>query len=696
MDQTDEQYKRNSIRNLKGVGERYADKLNRLGLFSCFDLLFNLPFRYLDKTRCCAIAALQADDSLPRLIEARVTAASFTGRSGKVFQVTVRDDSASLDLKYFNISANFARAFAPGTSLTAFGLVKSDSFTGALTMYQPEITFLRPGEKARVEENLTPVYHLTEKLPQRLMQKIEQSALQLLQINPLSELLPAEQCPGGLSLNQAITACHYPKPAADGSLPRPQALPQFKRLAFEELTAYLISFILRKSRQSRKQAPVICCRKELQQRFLQSLPFTPTAAQTRVMAEVAADLQRGEPMLRLVNGDVGSGKTLIAVTAALHTAHNDLQTVLLAPTEILARQHYQKCSALLEPLGVHCVFISSKMQRSQRNESSKAVKSGQAKLIIGTHAVFQDKMEYHSLGLIIIDEQHRFGVSQRTELLKKGAGGLTPHQLSLSATPIPRTLQLALYADLAVSKLDELPSGRSPIITAAVSSALKDKAVQRLKYNLEQGVQAYWVCPLIEENEDLAVNSVKETYTRLKQLLPEHETALLHGQMSTDEKNQVMERFADGEVKLLIATTIIEVGVDVPNASIMIIDSAERLGLAQLHQLRGRVGRGSRQSYCLLIYDEEKATDTARQRLEIMKHTTDGFTIAAEDLRLRGPGDATGTRQAGFDIFRLADVVRDLPLLEQARSLAASVCSNNPQAAENLVWRWFPHFFSRE
>lgn len=695
MDQIDEQYKRNNVRNIKGVGERYADKLNRLGLFNCFDLLLNLPFRYLDKTRCLKIAQLQAD-GVPRLIAARVIASGFAGSRSKVFQVTVQDDSGTLDLKYFNISANFARAFVRGTALTAFGLVKPDNFTGALTMYQPEITFLRPGEPVAVEETLTPIYHLTEKLPQRLMQKIEQAALQLMKINPLHELLPAEHCPGGLGINLAIAACHHPRPMTDGSLPRPEDLPQFQRLAFEELTAYLISFIMLKARQSRRQAPVITWQEELQQRFLQSLPFTPTGAQTRVMAEVAADLQRGEPMLRLVNGDVGSGKTLIAVAAALHTAHSSLQTVLLAPTEILARQHYQKCSAMLEPLGVHCVFISSRMQRAERNETTAAVKSGQAGLIIGTHAVFQEKLEYHSLGLIIIDEQHRFGVTQRAELLKKGAGGLTPHQLSLSATPIPRTLQLALYSDLAVSKLDELPSGRSPIITAAVSSALKDRAVQRLKHNLEQGVQAYWVCPLIEENEDLSVNSVKETYARLTQLLPGHETALLHGQMSTDEKNQVMERFADGEIKLLIATTIIEVGVDVPNASIMIIDSAERLGLAQLHQLRGRVGRGDRQSYCLLIYDDEKATDTARQRLEIMKKTTDGFAIAAEDLRLRGPGDAAGTRQAGFDIFKIADVVRDLPLLEQARSTAAAVCSGSPEDAENLVWRWFPQFFSRE
>lgn len=695
MDRIDEQYQHIAVKNLKGIGPRYADRLNNLGLYNVFDLMLNLPFRYLDKTRCLKVNELKPD-GFPKLIEVKVLSASYAGRNAKIFEVNAVDDSGAVALKYFNIYPNFAMNFTRGIRLQAFGQVKYDNYTGVLTMYQPEVIFLRSGEPARVEKTLTPIYHLTDKLPQRIMQKIESDALQLLKEQPLTELLPAKYCPQHISISEAIAACHHPLPLGPNQLPAPHELPQFTRIAFEELTAYLTSLILLKAKQAVKAAPKITYSEDLQQKFIKALPFAPTGAQLRVMNEIFSDLGRQVPMLRLVNGDVGSGKTLIAIAAALHTAANGLQTALLAPTEILAKQHYQKCADLLEPLGVHCAFISSKMPKAQRNAVYAEVKAGTVQLVIGTHAVFQEKLEYKALALIIIDEQHRFGVEQRSELLKKGVSGLTPHQLTLTATPIPRTLQLALYSELAVSKLDEIPKGRSPIITAAVSSELKNKAVERLRCNLAQGVQAYWVCPLIEDTEELSVNSVKETYAELSQVLPEYSIGLLHGQMNTEEKNEVMEAFASGKIQLLIATTIIEVGVDVPNATIMIIDSAQRLGLAQLHQLRGRVGRGQKQSYCLLIYDDESATEIARQRLEIMKKTTDGFAIAAEDLRLRGPGDAAGTRQAGFDIFRIADVVRDLPMLEQAKNAAAALCQSSPENAVNLVCRWFPGVLKKD
>ncbi len=693
MDKVDEQYRSIPVKNIKGVGDRQADLLNNLGLFTVFDLLFNLPFRYIDKTRILKINELK-DDGLPHLTELNVLSAGFKGMGGKIFVVGAKDDSGYIELKFFNCYPSMARNFTPGRRLQAFGATKYDNYSGCLAMMHPEVVFLDGRKEVRPEKTLLPVYHLTGKLPQKNMGKFEQEALGILAAQPLSELIPPALLPKPYSLTDALLTCHYPPARADGSLPKPEELPQFARIALEELTAYLTSLSRLKARQAKRTALPIAFDATLQQDFLNSLPYAPTGAQLRVVGEIAADLAQRQPMLRLVNGDVGSGKTLVAVMAALQAAKHGVQTVLMAPTEILALQHYEKCSAQLSPFGINCVFLGSKLSAAQRRDRCARIKDGSAQLIIGTHAVFQDKVDYHNMGLIIIDEQHRFGVQQRAELLSKAPAGITPHQLTLSATPIPRTLQLALYSDLAVSRLDEMPPGRTPIITAAVSRQAKDKAIERLRVNLDKGVQAYWVCPLIDESEEENLNSVKQTFEELSRRLPHVQIDFIHGQMKSDQKNSVMEDFASGKTQLLIATTIIEVGVDVPNATIMVIDNAERLGLAQLHQLRGRVGRGQKQSYCLLIYNEESATDIARQRLEIMKTSTDGFAIAAADLKLRGPGDVVGTRQAGFDVFRIADAARDLPLLEHARRIADELTAHYPDKAEALVARWFPQYLS--
>ncbi len=692
MDKIDAQYRALAVKNLKGVGDRIADKLNHLGLFTLFDLLFNLPFRYLDKTKIYPLSELQADGNA-HLVKLEVVASGFKGQRAKVFLVSARDDSGYIELLFFNIQHYFAQNFTPGKHFLAFGALKHDSYSGALTMAHPEVTFLKADRvQKHLRPTLSPIYHLTDKLAQKNMGKIEHAALALLNAMPLTELIPPHLLPEGLqfSLTDAILTCHYPKPRPDGHLPLPETLPQFARICLEELTAYMCAMRRLKDEQQVKQAIAIPYDPKLQQDFLRTLPYKPTNAQNRVFAEVAADMEKSLPMLRLINGDVGSGKTLVAMMAALQAVKAGVQCVLLAPTEILAHQHYDKCVAQLGPLGVNCVLLGSKQNAAQKRSIQAAIQDGSAQLIIGTHAVFQEKVTYHRLGLVIIDEQHRFGVAQRAALTRKAPDGTTPHQLTLSATPIPRTLQLTMCADLAVSRLDEIPPGRTPIITACVSKASTAQAIERLRFNLDKGVQAYWVCPLIDDSEIAGVNSVTQAFELLSTHLPHCTMGVLHGQQSAEKKNAVMEDFASGRIQLLIATTIIEVGVDVPNATIMVIDNAERLGLAQLHQLRGRVGRGHKQSFCLLIYDDKTITPTAQERLKIMRQSNDGFAIATADLKLRGPGDLTGTQQAGFDTFRIANVARDWELLEKARTIADTLWQEERAVGENLIARWFP------
>ena len=701
MDKIDAQYRSVPIDVIKGVGQSYADKLHALGLNSLYDLLINLPFRYLDKTKVQTAAELaeHADPDAPKcLVSVVVTGTSFRGQHGRILVIRAQDDTGVIEFQFFNYHAKFAMAFKPGQHLAAFGAPKYNEYSRCMTMSHPELTFLKPGEKIATEKTLSPIYHLTEKLPQKIMGRIEQEALGIMTSQPLTELIPAELLPANLrcTLTEALLTCHYPAPCEDGSLPLPHELPQFERIALEEITAYLAAMRAVKARQQIKNAEPIYCSESLQKEFLATLPYKPTGAQLRVMEEIAEDMNSPHPMVRLVNGDVGSGKTLVAVMTALHAVKAGRQAVLLAPTEILAHQHYEKCAALLAPFEVQCAFLSSRLNAAERRRIYAQIADGTLQFIIGTHAVFQDKVVYEDLALVIIDEQHRFGTRERQAILNKGPQDYTPHLLSLSATPIPRTLQLALYSDLAVSQLDEMPPGRSPIITAVISRSAKDKAIARLNANLSSGVQAYWVCPLIEDSEELETTSVKEIYTELTERLPQCRIGFIHGQMSEEKKNQVMEDFASGKIQLLIATTVIEVGVDVPNATIMVIDNAERMGLAQLHQLRGRVGRGQKQSYCLLIYDEHKVTDLAAQRLQIIRTTTDGFAIAAQDLSLRGPGDVVGTKQAGFDIFRLADPARDLHLTEDARRIAAAITQDHPDLAADLIARWFPQYLDQE
>ena len=469
--------------------------------------------------------------------------------------------------------------------------------------------------------------------------------------------------------------------------------PSFKRICFEELIAYQLTLLSLKRRNEINLSREIKVNQDGIDSFIKSLPFSLTNAQLRSFNEISADMEKDKPMVRLLHGDVGSGKTMVAVLSMLDVFFAGFQSVLLAPTELLANQHFDKVNALLEPLNVKCVLLTSSVKGTKREAALKAIADGSAHVIIGTHAVFQAEVTYKNLALAIIDEQHRFGIDQRVALLHKAPIGLTLHQLVMTATPIPRTLQLALFSDLDVSKLDELPQGRKPITTAVMSDEKKGQIVNRLKEVCSKGTQVYWVCPNIEESEDETAN-VTETYKYLKKSLPNLKIGLVHGQLSSVDKNKVMKGFLDKKYDILVATTIIEVGVDVPNASIIIIEGADKLGLAQLHQLRGRVGRGAKESFCILVYkkNDDVDHDIAMQRLAIMKSTNDGFKIAAEDLKLRGPGEVLGQKQKGFDLFRVVDVNRDIDLIEPARNVALDLIKNDIETSKALVKRWFPNF----
>lgn len=705
-DSIDLQYKSLTLSNLKGFGEKTAQKYAQIGLTNVFDLLFNLPFRYEDKTRVSLISEVEPEGS-PALFDLHVIAPRiFNGRRFRVLNARVKDTAGTtINLTFFNPWESLEESMRPRAHLQAYGVLHFDN-RGYLSLTNPEVKFLKDNEQVQAEPRFSPVYHLTGKVPQWQMRKFENAALEILQTQPMAELLPEKLNPfGKLTLSAALLEVHKPEAAAWkkqleqmdadrarlNQIPQPSMLPAFRRLCFEELTAYQLAMLELRSGSEDKDAAAVPKDEALQQKFLQSLPFTPTGAQSRVFGEIMADLAKPHPMFRLVHGDVGSGKTLVALMSMLQVAASGGQSVLLAPTEILARQHFSTICRLSEPTGFKCALLHAGMKAAERRKALQAIASGEAQLIVGTHALLQKDVQYHNLVLAVIDEQHRFGIKQRAALLHKAPAGLFAHQLIMTATPIPRTLQIAMYADLHVSVLDELPKGRSPVITTMAGPERKEKVLTRLEKNLQQGVQAYWVCPLIEDSEDFSLNSVKSTFEMLEKRFAGSglKAGLLHGQMTGKEKTAVMEQFLHKEINLLVATTIVEVGVDVPNASIMVIDGAQRLGLSQLHQLRGRVGRGSTQSYCLMLYDDLTITDIARQRLQIMCETTNGFTIAEEDLKLRGPGEIFGTRQAGFDIFRLADAFRDADLLEQARACAETLRQQNPEQASKLVNRWF-------
>ncbi len=690
----DSYYTSSDIATLKGLGTSYTKSFYNKGISTYFDLLLDFPFKFLDQTKITKIENIKPDGGF-YFIDAHIASVqNVLTRRVKMLKMMLQDDTGKIEAVFFNLYPNQIQAYVRGRRLLAFGPVKYNEYNGVINFTQPTVTFLEEGDEVEPQERMTPVYHAVEKVPQASIRKAINGVLQTLHSIPLPELLPSEHNPFKLSLCQALDLIHYPYPPKnDGQKIIIEKTDAFRRVSFEELIAYQLTLLSLKRKNEQHNAKAIESFNDKIEEFLKTLPFTLTNAQLKAYHEVQNDLCTSKPMLRLLHGDVGSGKTMVAILAAIQVALSGSQCVVLAPTELLAQQHYRKFNELLEPLGINCELITSSVKGNKRKKLLSDIAEGKISVIIGTHSVYQDEIKYKNLILAIIDEQHRFGIDQRIALLKKAPADITMHQLVMTATPIPRTLQLALFSDLDVSTIDELPKGRKPIITAVMPDTRKAEVISRLNTVCHQGTQVYWVCPNIEENED-ETESVKTTYKELKKSLPDLKIGLLHGQLSTPDKNKVMKAFLDREYDILVATTIIEVGVDVPNASIIVIEGAQRLGLAQLHQLRGRVGRGALDSYCILIYkhSETDGNDIAMQRLAIMRSTTDGFKIATEDLKLRGPGEVLGNKQTGFDIFRVVDVNRDFELIDIARKAALSIIHNDSITCKALIIRWFPKF----
>lgn len=674
-----------AVTRLKGVGTALALKLERLGIDTVQDLLLHLPLRYQDRTRIRPVGSLRPGDE--GVVEGQVAASDIVQGRRRSLLCRLQDGTGTLSLRFFHFSAAQLKSLAAGKRVRCFGEVRPGP--SGLEMVHPEYRLLAEDAAVAVDECLTPVYPLTEGLTQGRIRALVTQALDWLEKGIVEDLLPEHlrsrwQLP---ELGQSIRYLHQPPVDADQTLLLEGRHPAQRRLAFEELLAHHLSLL--KIRQSVREqgAPALKPSGRLSLPFLEQLPFELTAAQRRVAREVARDLHQSQPMLRLVQGDVGSGKTVVAALAALQALENGAQAAVMAPTEILAEQHYNNFCQWLEPLGVQVAWLAGKVKGRQRNQQLERIASGEAQLVVGTHALFQDEVVFANLAVIVIDEQHRFGVHQRLSLREKGhQGQRTPHQLIMTATPIPRTLTMSAYADLDCSIIDELPPGRTPVKTLVIADSRRDEVVERVRRACGEGRQAYWVCTLIEESEALQCQAAEVTAQTLRDALPELRIGLVHGRMKAAEKGQVMAQFKAAELDLLVATTVIEVGVDVPNASLMIIENPERLGLAQLHQLRGRVGRGSVESYCVLMYHAPLSRQ-GRERLAVMRESTDGFRIAEKDLELRGPGEVLGTRQTGMMQFRIADLQRDSDLLPRVKQAAGEI-EQTPALMEALIQRW--------
>jgi len=674
---------------LKGVGEAMAEKLAKVGLENLQDVLFHLPLRYQDRTRVVPIGQLRPGQDA--VIEGVVSGADVTMGKRRSLVVRLGDGSGVLSLRFYHFSNAQKEGLKRGTHLRCYGEARPGA--SGLEIYHPEYRALNGDEPPPpVEQTLTPIYPSTEGLTQQRLRLLCQQSLGLLGPRSLPDWLPDvlardyQLAP----LDDAIRYLHNPPADADlDELAEGQHWAQH-RLAFEELLTHQLSQQrLRESLRSLR-APVLPKAQRLQAQYLANLGFQPTGAQQRVANEIAYDLSQQEPMMRLVQGDVGAGKTVVAALAALQALEAGYQVALMAPTEILAEQHYITFKRWLEPMGIEVAWLAGKLKGKARAAALEQIANG-APMVVGTHALFQEEVKFKHLALAIIDEQHRFGVQQRLALRKKGvAGELCPHQLIMTATPIPRTLAMSAYADLDTSVLDELPPGRTPVNTVLVADSRRFEVVERVRAACAEGRQAYWVCTLIEESEELTCQAAESTYEELGSALGELRVGLIHGRMKPAEKAEIMAEFKAGNLQLLVATTVIEVGVDVPNASLMIIENPERLGLAQLHQLRGRVGRGSAVSHCVLLY-HPPLSQIGRERLGIMRETNDGFIIAEKDLELRGPGEMLGTRQTGLLQFKVADLMRDADLLPAVRDAAQALIARWPEHVSPLLDRWLRH-----
>lgn len=674
------------VTELKGVGSSLAKKLTKLHLISVQDVLFHLPLRYEDRTRIYAIDDLQVNQT--GTIVGTILSSEIKFGRRRMLVVRVSDSSGSLTLRFFTFSAAQKNSFIQGRQIRCFGEVKRGP--SGFEIVHPEYKISDDdAELPIVEETLTPVYPTTEGVRQASLRKLTDQALLMLKRHPLPELLPDGLYQSQLPLNQAIALLHRPSADVSALQLSEGEHPAQQRLIIEELLAHHLSMQQLRHSMQQVRAPQFSHAADLQQQLLARLPFSPTGAQQRVVKEIQADLAKPHAMMRLVQGDVGSGKTLVAVLAALNVIGHGHQVALMAPTELLAEQHAANFQNWLEPLGISIVWLAGKTKGKQRQIALDAIAGGSGQMIVGTHALFQQQVEFNKLALVIIDEQHRFGVHQRLTLREKGQSeGMTPHQLIMTATPIPRTLAMTAYADLDTSVIDELPPGRTPVTTVALPDTRREQVLERVRSAcINDKRQVYWVCTLIEESDVLEAQAAEDAQTLLKESLPELRIGLVHGRMKAQDKQLVMSQFKQGELDLLVATTVIEVGVDVPNASLMIIENPERLGLAQLHQLRGRVGRGSIASHCVLLY-KAPLSKTATKRLGVLRDSNDGFVIAQRDLEIRGPGEILGTKQTGLADLKIADLVRDQQLLPLVHQLAQQVMTNHGQHIQPLIDRW--------
>lgn len=664
-----------------------AERVARMGLINDWDFVLHLPLRYEDETRITRICDLKAGD----WAQIQGTVISSRTQGGRFMQLiaSVSDGTANIEIRFLHFYPKMRERFKSGTLLRLSGQVQQQpvQFGGGLQMLHPKIKDPIT-DTSELPSTLTPVYPAGEHITQTWLRKrIDRAMLDV----DLTDIVPASftQSLSLPTLRDALKSLHHPSPGADYEAYSKRRTPEWRRLKFDELLAQQLTLRYAREVKSELQAPrLLGTHGNLREKLTASLPFSLTGAQKRVLVEIYTDLAQNAPMNRLVQGDVGCGKTIVAALSALQAVDSGYQAALMAPTEILAEQHYLKLKPLLESLGVKVVLLTGSLRTKEKVLRQDMVASGQSQVVIGTHALIQDAVKFHKLGLAIVDEQHRFGVEQRLKLRNAVQEGTLPHLLMLSATPIPRTLAMSYLADIDVSVIDELPPGRTPIVTTLISMDRTAEVTSAVQRAVSSGSQVYWVCPLIEDSEKSDLTAATLRRDALQQELPGCRVALVHGAMSADEKQSIMNAFSSGEVDILVATTVIEVGVDVPNASVMIIEHAERFGLSQLHQLRGRVGRGSKKSFCLLLY-APNLSEVGKERLSVIRSSTDGFEIARQDLRLRGPGEFMGAKQSGAPLLRFADLDTDVELLDAARQAAQTWLTTDPKSALQHARRWF-------
>jgi len=679
------------IISISGLGQKTSDRLNQLGIHTLEHLLFHLPSRYQDKTTITPLSSASVEDEI--LIEVSIDRIEvIPSRQRQLLCYLSDNQNQRVLLRFFHFTQYQKQALVRGETIQCFGEIKIGR--QGLEMHHPEYRIISQDQKPLLESTLTPVYPLCAGVSQNKMKQWVNNALDVLKASVIDDYFEKITQSAMPSLKDSLFLLHHPNKDEDLSKIESFKHISQQRLIIEELAAHQLSLLKIKEARKSKESKTFSIKSTLSNKLISSLEFDLTSAQSRCISQINEDLSTSEPMHRLLQGDVGSGKTIVAVFALIQAAENNFQTAVMAPTEILARQHLQNFSNYLSPLGIQIAFLSGSQNTQERKENLSLIENGQAKVIIGTHALFQENVYFEDLALVIIDEQHKFGVHQRLSLSKKAS--LTPHQLVMTATPIPRSLTMSAYADLDTSVIDELPPGRQTIETVALSNARRDELITKIKQISKEGRQIYWVCTLIEESEVLRAESAEKTFTYLTDNLKDLKVVMIHGRLTKSEKEIIMSDFSTGKTNLLVATTVIEVGVNVPNASLMIVENAERLGLAQLHQLRGRVGRGSEKSACVLLY-QSPLSQTAKERLDILRQSNDGFLIAQKDLELRGPGEILGTQQTGIASMKIANIVRDAYLLKQVGYYSSKMLEAEHNSQNALMTRWIDeektHYF---